>query len=214
MSHTLFIRRPFKYRFYWASLILIFINIAAYIFSTINKTYNWQALGSLNVVCVNYYHMFWQFITYMFVHGSFTHILFNMLGLLMFGLAVERRMGSSEFLLFYFVCGILSGLASYLVYLATKQYYVFLMGASGALYAVLFAYAVLYPRSIIYIWGLLPVPAPLLVLIYAIFELVDQIFELGQGIAHITHLFGFLMAWLYFLIRTGINPIKIWKNEY
>ena len=158
--------------------------------------------------------MFWQFFTYMFMHGSFSHIFFNMLGLLMFGITLERAIGSKEFLLFYFFCGLLSGVCSYVVYLFSGQIYAFLLGASGALYAVLFAYAVFFPRSIIYIWGIIPVPAPILVLLYALIEIFDQIFGYRQGVAHLTHLFGFLAAYLYFVIRMGIHPIKIWKNEY
>ena len=87
------------------------------------------------------------------------------------------------------------------------------MGASGAIYAVLFAYAVCFPRSKLYVWGILPVPAPILVLVYAIIEIVEQ-FISSSNIAHMTHLFGFAAAWLYFLIRMGIHPIKIWKNNY
>jgi len=214
MSRQLFFRRPFKYVYFKATLIIILLNFAAFAFCALNTTYNWTAIFSLNIVCVNYYHMFWQFFTYMFMHGSFSHIFFNMLGLLMFGLNLERAIGSREFLLFYFFCGLLSGLLSYVTYLATNQYNAFLLGASGALYAVLFAYAVFFPRSVIYIWGLIPVPAPILVLIYAAIEIFDQVFERRQGVAHLTHLFGFLAAWLYFVIRMGIHPIKIWKNEY
>lgn len=214
MPKQLFFRKPFRYSYFNVALVLILINVAVFLFCSINTTYNWTAIFSLNVVCVNYYHMFWQFITYMFMHGGFTHLFFNMLGLFVFGVTLERYMGSKEFLLFYLVCGILSGALSYVVYLVTKQYYAFLLGASGALYAVLFAYAVFFPRSIIYIWGLIPVPAPVLVLIYTAIEIFDQVFERRQGVAHLAHLFGFFAAWLYFVIRMGIHPIKIWKNEY
>lgn len=214
MDKQLFFRKPFRYTFFNATLIIILVNFAAFVFCNVNQTYNWTAIFSLNVICVNYYHMFWQFLTYMFMHGGFTHILFNMLGLFIFGFTLERAIGSKEFLLFYFFCGILSGVLSYVVYLVSGQYQAFLLGASGALYAVLFAYAVFFPRSIIYIWGLIPVPAPILVLLYALIEIFDQVFERRQGVAHLTHLFGFFAAWLYFVIRMGIHPIKIWKNEY
>ena len=74
-----------------------------------------------------------------------------MLGLLFFGLALEKAIGSKEFVLFYLVCGALSGFFSFLVYRFTGQYRVFLLGASGAIYSVLFAYAVFFPRSVIFI---------------------------------------------------------------
>lgn len=209
-----FFRKPFRYTFFNATLILVLINVAVYVLSWLLKNSNIKMLCSLNVLCINYYHMYWQFVTYMFIHGNFSHIFFNMLGLLMFGSYLEKAIGSKEFLLFYFVCGILSGFFSYIFYFFTHQYYAFLMGASGAIYAVLFAYAVFYPNSVIHIWGIIPVPAPILVLVYAIIEFLSQFFGSGQGVAHITHLFGFIVAWLYFVIRMGIHPIKIWKNAY
>ena len=209
-----FFRKPFRYTFFNATLILVLINVAVYVLSWLLKNSNIKMLYSLNVLCINYYYMYWQFVTYMFIHGNFSHIFFNMLGLLMFGSYLEKAIGSKEFLLFYFVCGILSGFFSYIFYFFTHQYYAFLMGASGAIYAVLFAYAVFYPNSVIHIWGIIPVPAPILVLVYAIIEFLSQFFGSGQGVAHITHLFGFIVAWLYFVIRMGIHPIKIWKNAY
>ena len=157
--------------------------------------------------------MYWQFATYMFVHGSFSHLFFNMLGLLVFGLQVEKTIGSKEFLLFYFLTGIFSGLCSFGYYYFTGQFNVSLLGASGAVYSILFAYAVLYPRSTFLVWGIIPIPAPILVLIYTIIELGSQIFT-NSNVAHYTHLFGFFTAWLYFVIRMGIHPIKIWKNAY
>lgn len=213
MQNTLFFRKPFKYRFYRATFILVLINVIFYIFCWLSQSYNWKALFSLNVICIDHYHFFWQFVTYMFVHANFSHIFFNMMGLLMFGFFLEKAIGSREFLLFYFVCGILSGFLSYIFYKITGQYGAFLMGASGAVYSVLFAYAVFYPRSVISVWGIIPVPAPILVLIYAIIEFLSQVLG-NNGVAHITHLFGFLVAYLYFVIRMGIHPIKVWKNAY
>ena len=93
------------------------------------------------------------------------------------------------------------------------QYNVFLMGASGAIYSLLFAYAVLYPRSIVYVWGVIPIPSPLLVLIYTAIELFSE-FRGGSNVAHLTHLFGFVAGGLYFIIRMGIHPIKVWKRAY
>ena len=126
---------------------------------------------------------------------------------------IKKAIGSKEFLLFYILCGALSGLFSFVVYTFTGQFNVRLLGASGAIYAVLFAYAVFFPRSIIMIWGIIPVPAPILILIYAIIEVGSQLFTVSN-VAHLTHLFGFLAAWLYFVIRMRIHPLKIWKDSY
>ena len=211
MTRQFFFRKPFKYSYFGAVFYIIAINILFYLITSVLQLADVYYF-SLNPVCIVKYKMFWQFITYMFVHGSFNHIFFNMLGLLMFGIHLERTIGSKEFLLFYFVTGIFDGVLSFAFYMLTGGYSVFLMGASGALYAVLFGYAVLFPRSVIYIWGLIPVPAPLLVLIYAVIETGSQLTGSGGNVAHMTHLFGFLAAWLYFVVRMSVHPLKIWRN--
>lgn len=211
MSKSLFFQRPFRYTFFNATLYLIGVNLVVFL-----ATIKFPKLTVYLSMCpglVVYYKMFWQFISYMFVHGSVQHIFFNMLALLCFGIHLERALGSKEFLLFYFVCGIFSGLCSFVLYWFTGSERVFLMGASGAIYALLLAYAVVFPRSIIYIWGLIPVPAPILVLIYALIEIFSEVFSIRGGTAHLAHLFGFLGAILYFIIRMKVNPFKIWKNN-
>jgi len=153
----------------------------------------------------------WTFVSYMFMHGSFQHIFFNMLGLFIFGLHVERQMGSKEFLLYYFVTGTLAGVFSFAAYCFTRSYYVALMGASGALFAVELAYAVLFPDSIIYIWGIIPLRAPIMVLGYTALEMIFSITGFNSGVAHLTHLAGFGFGWLYFMLRFGINP---WRRLF
>jgi len=148
----------------------------------------------------------WSFVTYMFMHAGLTHILFNMLGLFIFGTHVERQMGSKEFLTFYLVTGALAGVLSFIIYAFSGNMLVNLVGASGALYAVMLAYAVMYPSSVIYIWGILPLRAPVMVLGYTILSFIF-ILTGGRGnVAHATHLAGFVFAWLYFVIRFGISP--------
>lgn len=150
----------------------------------------------------------WSFVTYMFMHGGVTHLLFNMLALFIFGTHVERQMGSREFLLFYFVTGILAGVLSFAVYVATKNYLVALVGASGALFAVQLAYAIFFPDSIIYIWGILPVRAPIMVLGFTALEIFFALSGGRGNVAHLTHLAGFAFGWLYFVIRFGISPLR------
>ena len=91
---------------------------------------------------------------------------------------------------------------------------VFLIGASGAIYAILFAYAVIFPKNKIYIWAIIPVQAPLLIVIYAVIELGSQIFGFKTGIGHISHLLGLVFAWIYLVVRMGINPLKVWRDAY
>jgi membrane associated rhomboid family serine protease len=142
----------------------------------------------------------------MFFHGDLSHILFNMFALFVFGAPLERYIGSREFLLYYFVTGILAGVFSFGAYFFTGAYYVALMGASGAIFAVQLAYAVFFPQSIIYIWGILPLRAPVMVLGFTALEIVMMVTGMGGNVAHVTHLAGFGFGWLYFHVRFGIRP--------
>jgi membrane associated rhomboid family serine protease len=148
----------------------------------------------------------WTFVTYMFLHSGFSHIFFNMFALFIFGIQVERQMGSREFLLFYLLTGALAGVFSFVFYTLTGEERIALLGASGAVFAVQLAYAVFFPDSIIYIWGILPLKAPVMVLGFTILEIFFMVSGRGGNVARFTHLAGFGFAWLYFLIRFGINP--------
>jgi len=205
------IRKPFRYTYFNATFVIIGINIAMFLLTMIMPRL--QIILGLSVVGTIGYHWWWQVVTYMFIHGGYSHIIFNMLGLFFFGVMVEKALGSKEFLLLYFLCGTLDGLVSLAVYYFTGQYTAFLIGASGALYSVLLVYAVIYPRSVISIWGIIPVPAPILVIAYAVIELFSQFF-VSDNIAHLTHLTGFAIAWIYLFVRMGLHPVKIWKEAY
>jgi membrane associated rhomboid family serine protease len=202
------IRQPFRYEHsgvvYWLIGINFLVYVAIYFLGFRNLAYYLSMIPGL----VIRRGWVWTFITYMFVHGGFTHILFNMLALFIFGAPVERQMGSREFLLFYFVTGTLAGVFSFIVYFLTGSPGVVLMGASGAIFAVELAYATFFPDSIIYLWGILPLRAPVMVLGFTALELASSVFGIRRGVAHFTHLAGFGFAWLYFLIRFGIDPWK------
>lgn len=216
MKNKIFFRRPFQYSYSRITLTLIGINLLVYALQFVNQDL-FRAIyyyGAMNAYLVEQKHMYWQCFTYMFLHYDASHVICNMLGLLVFGLPLEKAIGSKEFSLFYLLCGTLSGFFSFLVYKFTGNYNAFLLGASGAIYAVLFAYAVFFPRSVIFIWGIVPVPAPVLVLIYTLIEIGSQFLGRQPNVAHMTHLFGFFAAWLYFVIRMGIHPLKIWKKTY
>ena len=201
------IRRPLQYRFYNAAFIIIGLNILVFLINNLSRES--MAYMVLSPVYVIKYRWYWQFVSYMFTHGSITHILFNMLGLFFFGTQVERRMGSNEFLMFYLSSGILAGLFSFAYYRLTGNYNVYLLGASGAVYAVLLAFATYFPGSTIYVMGIIPVKAPLLVLIFTAIAVFSQVFGYSAGVAHFTHLAGFLFAFLYFVLRLGINPFRV-----
>jgi membrane associated rhomboid family serine protease len=154
-----------------------------------------------------------QVFTYMFMHGSFWHLLFNMLGLFFFGVQVERRVGSNEFLLFYLLSGVVAGLFSLLVYWLTGAYAVSLVGASGAVFAVLLAFATYYPTARILLFGIVPIRAPVLVIGYAVLELVSMFSRNRGNVAHLTHLAGFAIAYLYLVVRLRINPVRVFLDS-
>ena len=206
-----FLRTPFKYRYYYATFIIIALNVLVYAFTCLfPRTVNYLGLSVPGVLG---YHLWFELITYMFTHGSIMHLVLNMLCLFFFGVSVERSVGSSEFLLLYFLCGIIGGALSLAVYYFTGSYHSILIGASGAVSSVLLVYATLFPRSIISIWGIIPVPAPLLIIAYIVIEIVSQIFS-TSNVAHFAHLIGFFVAWLYLVVRMGLNPITVWRNAW
>jgi membrane associated rhomboid family serine protease len=206
MSFLQTIRRPFRSSFFNATLVLIGINVLLYVLgSMFGMLSAYLALMPAAIVRLGW---IWQPFTYMFVHANIRHLLFNMLGLFFFGSYVERELGSKEFLLYYLLTGTLAGLFSFASYALTGAWGVRLVGASGAVYAVLLAFAVINPRARIFIWGIIPVPAPLLVAAYTVIELWSELFSYGGNIAHLTHLAGFGFGLLYFPIRHGINPVR------
>lgn len=205
MRSVSLIRKPFAYSYFNATLYLIAANIlvfaAGYALPSLKL---WLALNPAALVS----GWVWQPATYLFVHADLSHLLVNMIGLFFFGTQVERSMGSKEFLLFYFTTGILAGLISFAIYAVTGAWYTLLIGASGAVFAILLAFAVANPEARIFIYGILPVKAPFLVLGYAAIELASQVFSLRSGVAHLTHLAGFGLSWAYLVIRFGIKPGK------
>ncbi len=138
----------------------------------------------------------WQMVTYMFLHSTFNwfHIGFNMLGLWMFGSALEEHWGSERFARFYFITGIGAGICSVLV---SWNSYVPIVGASGAIFGILAAYGILFPNQLIYVYFVLPIKAKWLVLIMGLIAFWSTIYMSHSGIAHAAHLGGMIFGWLY-----------------
>ncbi|GHV68069.1 glpG protein [Spirochaetia bacterium] len=202
------LRRPFRYQYDNAVIYLIIINVG--IFALQYLLFPWLKYFLALTPLAVFRGWIWQFVTYMFAHDGIRHILFNMLALFIFGTQVERHMGSREFLLYYFITGTLSGAFSFLLYWYISPG-VPLLGASGAIFAVELAYAAFFPDSVVYIWGILPLRAPLMVMGFTALELVSSVAGRSTGVAHLTHLAGFAFGWLYFLVRFRINP---WKSLF
>ena len=119
---------------------------------------------------------------------------------------LERHMGSTEFLALYLFTGIGTGLFSLLLGTAV-------VGASGAIYGLLLAFATYFPHARIYIMGILPIRAPIAVLVFAGLSIFFQFSGLIGGVAHLAHLAGIVLAFLYFVVRLGINPIRVFMER-
>ncbi len=161
----------------------------------------------------------WQYITYMFMHGSFSHLFFNMFALWMFGNALENLWGSRRFLFYYMVTGVGAGLMQTLVVgldvyftyaaypaAAVAQYvnHIVTIGASGAVFGILLAFGMCFPNMPIYLYFLFPIRAKWFVIIYGLLELVAGIGGTADGVAHFAHLGGMLF---------GIGLILYWRKH-
>ncbi|HEU4558407.1 MAG TPA: rhomboid family intramembrane serine protease [Longimicrobium sp.] len=134
----------------------------------------------------------WTVVTYMFLHGDLMHLLFNMLALFFFGPRVEDRIFSRQFAILYFVSGITGALLS-VIFSPDSP----IIGASGGVFGVSLAFAHFWPHERIFLWGVLPVPARVLVIMTTVFALWSGFGGVGGGIAHFAHLGGYLGAFIY-----------------
>jgi len=139
-------------------------------------------------------YFLWQLATYIFLHGGFSHILFNLFALWMFGGELENFWGSRKFLFYFFFCGIGAGICTVVF---SPYQFIPVIGASGAIYGILLAFGWLFPNRPIYIYFLFPIPAKFLVIIYGLIELYASMEGTGGGIAHLTHLGGLLFGIFY-----------------
>ncbi|WP_041397371.1 rhomboid family intramembrane serine protease [Spirochaeta africana] len=199
------IKHPFPYRQWNVVTGIIAINLLAFFFTTLSPRL--LQYFAMNPYLTIYQRMYWQPFTYMFLHGTVTHILFNMLILFVFGQYLERALGSIEFLVLYLGVGLLAGIFSLWLYITTGTYMIFLLGASGAIYGTVFVFAVLNPHAMLYLMGLIPISARMLVLLYTALDLLSHLGG-GTNTAHMTHLAGFGFAALYCVFRLRLNPLQ------
>ena len=134
----------------------------------------------------------WELVTYSFLHEGVTHIFFNMFALFMFGRALESYWGGRRLVIFYLVCVLSAALTQLAVQNATGQQDQ-VIGASGGVFGVLLAFAWYFPRQRLFVLPLpIPIPAWLLVTLYALVELFYGVTGREQGVAHFAHLGGML----------------------
>lgn len=140
----------------------------------------------------------WSPLTYMFVHAGFWHLFFNLVGVFFFGPPLERAWGSVFFIRYYLVAGLGGALVSILLLpLPAVGAQQIVVGASGALFGLLLAFALKWPEALIYIWGVLPVKAKWFVTIFGFMALWGTLSGAGGGVAHWAHLGGLATGYLY-----------------
>ena len=185
---------------------LIILNVVGYLLPLVAPSLTlW--LGLVPALVVERWWI-WQPLSYMFLHGGLFHLLFNMLALWMFGVDLERLWGTRFFVRFYFVAGIGAAVTTLVMSLlplgfSEALYESVTVGASGAIYGLLVAFAMMYPHRPIYLYMLFPIPARIFVLIVGAISFLSSISETSGGVAHATHLGGLLAGYLYLASRRG-----------
>src|ERR1700704_2078133 len=163
---------------------IIGVNVAMFLITTAMPQLRIQ-LGLVPMWVVHQLRI-WQLVTYMFIHVSVFHIVFNMLALWMFGAELERVWGTRGFLKFYFVTGIGAGVLTVLLSLVpygptASLYASDIIGASGAVYGLLLAYALYFPNRPIYMYFVFPIPAKIFVAIMGAIAFFSSLGETGGG---------------------------------
>ena len=207
---------------------LLIINVLVYLLASVvelggKSLTDW---GALHFFMASDFHVY-QFITYQFLHGGFTHLFFNMFALWMFGCVIENVWGPKKFIFYYIFCGVGAGLCQEMVQyisfaadgltsldpaqvlnvngqrLMTVDQIMNLsstIGASGAVYGILLAFGMTFPNERIFIFPLpIPIKAKWFVAIYAIIEFVSAMSSVGDGVAHMAHIGGMLFGFLLIL---------------
>lgn len=146
----------------------------------------------------------WTALTYMFVHGGFWHMAGNAYFLYVFGPRLEHEWGTRRFLRFYLLAG-LGGLAAHSLFIRTGV----LFGASAAVYGVMGAYALRWPRDEVYFFGIVPMRVWTLVLLFVTYDLLMGLYGTGVGggtnVAYLAHVGGFAVAWFYSRTPNGVS---------
>ena len=192
---------------------LLLANVIVWLLDALLKQYNVHLVDWFGLMNWSYssfatvYRSFhiWQPLTYMFMHADFGHLFFNMFAVLMFDPALEREWGERKFLIYYLVCGLGAALIQELVWMAfMPSVPTTTIGASGAVFGILFAFGWLFPDVPLYIMFIpVPIRARIFVIVYAVIELFAGLGNIAgvaaDNVAHFAHLGGMLFGWLLIL---------------
>lgn len=178
----------------------------------------WFALNPINLDGIaNWPFNFqvWQLITYQFMHGGFGHIFFNMFALWMFGSSIEDVFGSKKFLIFYLLAGVCAGLLQLFLSPILGGAYAPTIGASGAVFGVLIAYAMFFPDNLIFLYFLIPVKAKYLIAFLVVIEFL-AVDSASSGVAHLAHLGGALFGFLYIMFdkNSYVSLKNVFNKSY
>ena len=203
-----------------ATRYLLIANLLIFLLAATLERYgiSLNNLCGLHYVGAKSFH-WWQPLTYMFLHANFSHIFFNMFAVWMFAPVIEQQFGTRRFLLYYLVCGLGAALVQEATWalmlndmagrysaasIAQYSYMMNTIGASGAVFGILFAFGWLYPDVPMFILFIpIPIRARVFVIIYALIELFAGLGSVAgftaDNVAHFAHLGGLLFGWLLIL---------------
>ncbi len=151
----------------------------------------------------------WQPISYMFLHGGFMHIFFNMFALWMFGAEIENYWGTRQFTIYYFVCGVGAAIINMI---ATFGDNIPTVGASGAVFGILLAFGMMFPNRYIFLYFLFPIKAKYFIAGFAAIEFFST-FNINSNVAHFAHLGGMVIGFIYIKILSGDWPVQDWLQS-
>ncbi|MFA7676722.1 MAG: rhomboid family intramembrane serine protease, partial [Candidatus Omnitrophota bacterium] len=174
--------------------VLIISNVAVFILANILPGFSWARKFGLVPAVVFSHLRLWQLVTYMFLHIGLWHLILNMLMLWFFGPAIETAWGRQRFVSYYLFTGIVAGFCSFLV---SPSSYIPVIGASGAIFGLLTAYAFMFPEATVVLFFIFPMRMRQAVFVLAGINLLGAISNSGAGIAYIAHLGGALAGYLY-----------------
>ena len=207
-EHGQFSWRP-KY-FTDAIKILIGMNTLLFLFKIISKN-EVDMVGLLGLSTQTVWPLIWQPITYMFIHGDIWHVGINMFVLFLFGSELESLWGRYEFIKYYIITGLGSGLV-WLIFQFFSSKSFSLIGASGAVYGILTAYGLIFPNRIVYIYFLIPVKVKFFVLILGVISFFSSIGN-NSNISHLAHLSGMFIGYAYLRLNTHWKKL-FFKTDY
>jgi|YNPMSStandDraft_2_1061718.scaffolds.fasta_scaffold02579_2 membrane associated rhomboid family serine protease len=193
----------------WTLIILILNIFFFFLFRTV--LYPLIIFFSLNPLLLFKKFYFWQPLTYMFIHGDFSHLFFNMFIFFQVGLLLESLWGSKKFLLFYLLSGYITGLISTIIYYFIGLQDILLIGASGAIYALMVGFALTMPESIVNLYFIIPIKAKYTPILFAAIDIFFALltpYESGQAssrISHLGHIVGILIGFILFPIIVNKN---------